>query len=729
MISNLSQKFGRPTKGLYYVSISIIYLVFFLNFSNVSSQLYLVNFLTPLKYYSATEEPDSNWYMPDYDDSLWSQDTGSIGYGNFNQNVTIDEGTVSLYLRYRFNISDKSEVEKINLSCNFDDGYIAYLNGKEVLRINVVDSVKTPAFNDIAIRSHEMEIYPWPVLGYYFESPGMDSFLVDSTNVLALHVLNDTIGGSDLYCQANIYNITGMQYNMYSSAFRYKRQYMLDSTDFPLIIIDTDEHGIPYKNIRKKAFMGIIDNGPGNYNLPADSFNVYSGEISIEVRGESSSEFPKRSYRFETIYTVDTVEIDTNVALLGMPADDDWILFGPFHDKAQFRNKMINDLGRRLGSYQTRSRFCELIMNGEYLGLYRLSETIKRNANRVNIARLREEEITGIDVTGGYIMRLDKDVTNNVEIVYPKSDRIQPGQTEYIFSFLDTFMNVLYSNDFSDPDIGYRKYMSDTSLVDNLVINELTKNADAYLYSTYFYKDRADRDNRIKFGPLWDYDLAFGNSRFQQADLTEGWQFDVNTRVPVTRILQDVEFVEFFQDRWHELRLGMLHNDSLFALIDSMGNYIQEPRERNYEVWPVISEYLFFPNYISQTYEEEIQNIKDWLTDRVQWIDDNIDNIYYPVNIYTEFEDSKIPEYFGFEAYPNPFTDQLSIAITSSYSGDIEIKLLNLLGQSQLELSENISKGYNEIIIDKANNLPSGVYIMYITLDSEIAGIKKLVKR
>ena len=729
MISQVSQKAGMQKKGLSHPSLFIIYLILFLSLSNARGQLYLVTVMTPFKYFPAAAEPDSNWYMPDFDDSLWSQDTGSIGYGNILENVIIDEGTVSLYLRYRFNITDKSNIEKINLSCNFDDGYIAYLNGKELLRINISDTIETPAFNDVTTRSHEMETQYFPVLGYYFKFHELDSFLVDGQNVLAVHVLNDTLGGSDLYFQANLYNLTDRQYNLYSNAFRYKRQCMLDSTDFPLVIINTDEFGIPYKNIRRKAFMGIIDNGPGTYNLPADSFNVYSGEISIEVRGQSSSQFPKRSYRFETIYTVDTIETDTNVTLLGMPADDDWILFGPFHDKSQLRNKMINDLGRRLGSYQTRSRFCELIMNGEYLGLYRLSETIKRNANRVNIARLREEEITGIDVTGGYIMRLDKDNTNDVEVVYPKADRIQPEQTEYIYSFLDTCMSVLFSDDFTDPDIGFRKYMSDTSLVDNLVINELTKNADAYLYSTYFYKDRADRDNRIKFGPLWDYDLAFGNSSFQQADLTYGWQFDINTRLPVTRILQDVEFVEFFQNRWHELRQGMQHNDSLFALMDSMANYIQEPRERNYEVWPVISEYLFHPNYISQTYEEEMQNIKNWLTDRIQWIDENINNIYYPVDIYSAVEDNPLAEYIGFDAYPNPFSDKLSLAITSSYSGDLKIKFLNLLGRSELELSSRLTQGYKEMILSNVDNLPSGIYIMYITLDSKIIGIRKLIKR
>jgi hypothetical protein len=678
---------------------------------------------------AAMQEPDSNWYMPGFDDSSWPQDTGLVGFGYNNQDVTIDKSAASLYLRYRFNVTDKSGVEEINIFCNYDDGYVAYLNGKKVISVNVSDTVDAPAYDDVTVRSHEQEFQQYPILGYYFNQPGLDSLLADGQNTFAVHVLNDTIGGSDLFFRVYMYNITGIYFNLYSNAFRFKRQVRLDSTRFPIVIINTDEFGLPYKNIRKKAYMDIIDNGPGKYNKPSDTANVYSGDVSIEVRGESSSEFQKRSYRFETIISTDTMEIDTNLVLLGMPADEDWILLGPFHDKAQFRNSMIFDLGRRLGSYQVRSKYCELIMNGEFVGLYCLCENIKRHPQRVNIARLRVTEISGIDVTGGYIMRMDKDY-GGVQIVYPKSDNIQPEQTEYIRSFLDTFETVLYSNYFMDPDSGFRKYMSDTSLVDYLVINEITKNADAYLYSTYFYKDRADIDNRIKFGPLWDYDLAFGNTRFQEGNLTYGWQFDVNKRLPVTRILQDVAVVDLFRDRWHELRQGMLNTDSLFALIDSIVDYIHEPVLRNYEVWPVIDKPLFFPNYVSGTYEEEILNIKNWLTDRLQWIDENIDDLYYPVDIYSSSNNKTVAEYIGFDAYPNPFSGELSLCFNSSYTGDLKIQFHNLLGQLSLEITTPITQGYRELKLDsRIADMPPGVYIMRVTLNSRLIGIKKLIKK
>ena len=710
--------------------IGIICLMLILNAWTVKGQTFLVNPNTPFKYMAATQEPDSNWYMPGFNDSSWPQDTGLIGYGYYNQDVTIDNSAASLYLRYRFDITDKSSIDEINISCNFDDGYVVYLNGKKVFGVNVSDTVDAPAYNDVTVRSHEQEFQSYPVLGYYFDQPQLDSLLVDGQNTFAVHVLNDTIGGSDLFLRVYMYNNTGKNYSFYGSNFRYKRQVNLDSTLFPIVIINTDEFGLPYKNIRRKAYMDIIDNGPGKYNKPTDTANVYSGDVSIEVRGESSAEFPKRSYRFETINSVDTLEIDTNVVLLGMPADDDWILLGPFHDKAQFRNSMIFDLGRRLGSYQVRSKYCELIKNGEFVGLYCLCENIKRHPQRVNIARLRETEIWGIDVTGGYIMRLDKDDLNNVQIVYPKADNIQPEQTEYIYSFLDTCMAVLYSNYFTDPDSGFRKYMSDTSLVDYLVMNEITKNADAYLYSTYFYKDRADIDNRIKFGPLWDYDLAFGNTLFQEGNLTYGWQFDFNRRLPVTRMLQDVAVVGLFQDRWHELRQGMLNTDSLFTLIDSIVDYIHEPVQRNYEVWPVIDKSLFFPNYVSETYEEEILNIKSWLTDRLQWIDENIDDLYYPLVIYSSSNNKSVTEYIGFEAYPNPFSDELSLCFNSSYTGDLKIRFHNLLGQMNLEITTPITQGYREIKLDsRISDIPPGVYIISVTLNSRLIGIKKLIKK
>ncbi len=691
-----------------------------------SQALYLINVTTPYKYYCATTgEPGANWFLPGYDDGSWTQDTGRIGYGYEFLEVPVDEDTKSLYLRYKFNVSSLDEMKKVNLFANFDDGYIAYINGKEILRVNIPYSVENPAYDDVTERSHEKETTSYPVLGYFFDNSIMDTTMVVGENTLAIHVLNDSIDGSDLYYELRFYNVTNRDYNLWSSQSRYKRKCMIDSSTFPIVVIETDEFGIPWKKIRVNAFMGIIDNGAGNYNRPSDPFNVYEGDVSIEVRGQSSGEFAKRSYRFETIKSDQT---DTNVVLLDMPRDDDWILFGPFHDKAQFRNKMVMDLGARLGSYQPRSRFCELIYNGECHGLYRLSETIKQDDNRVDIAGLTETELYPPEVTGGYILRFDKQDAGEdyLQIVYPKPDVIRPQQTDYILSYLQKCDAVIFGNNFMDPVNGFRKYLSDSAMVDYMVMNELTKNADGYLFSTYFYKDREDIDNRFKMGPLWDYDLAFGNSIFQQSDRTYGWQFEYNTTLNITRLLQDEDFAQLFEDRWFQLRQGMLNTDSLFGYIDSLASYIEKPRERNYYVWPVIDEYLFFPNYVSQTYEEEIDNIKGWLSARLEWIDNNIAGIFYPVAVPQYYNSG----YFKFNTFPNPFSDDLTLAISVEKSASLNFELVNLLGQSIRIAYGDIPAGKSEIRIENNAiiNIPKGIYIMRIFLDNQLAGTQKIVK-
>jgi hypothetical protein len=688
----------------------------------------------PYHYFAGISEPDAAWNMPGFNDSGWSIDTGVIGYGYGVENCILDPSVHSIYMRFKFDLEDRTSIREASIFADYDDGYIAYLNGKEIVRVNVDKMVEKPAFDDTTIRSHEIEIYEreleFPVLTYYLDSMQLDSCLLDGENVLGIQVLNDSLNGSDLQYLAYLLDITHTTYSYYDWESRYKKQVDLDSTKFPIVEINTDEFGIPWKNIRVNARMGIKDREGDGFNYPGDSCNVYYGDVSIEVRGESSSEYPKRTYRFELI---DSIESDTNVALLGMPRDNDWILMGPFADKAQFRNKMVYDMGRNLdGSYQPRSEFCELIINGEFLGLYCILETIKRENHRVDIEKLTRTEISGNDLTGGYILKYDKPYSR-LEIVYPKSDKIQPQQTAYITDYMSEYRQVLTGNGFLDPDLGYRRFICDTALVDYLIVNEITKNADAYKFSTYFYKDRDDKEGRIHYGPLWDYDLAFGNTIFQQGYLTDGWQFALgsNSLLNVTRLFQDTALVNFFQERYHAARQGCFSNNSLMAYIDSMVNYLSEPLARNYTVWPVIDKSLFWPNYVSQSYEEEIANITNWLTDRLEWIDSHVDGIYYPVVIINGINENSTNEPFSFIAFPNPFFDELALSFSSPEEGNFRIEIIDLLGRQQLVSMEYIASGYSEIALDASliQHLMPGAYILRILHDNRVVGIQRLIKQ
>ncbi len=699
---------------------------------NTYSQYELIGFRTPFRYFAAQSEPDNDWYTPGFDDAIWIEDTMRIGYGNLVEEVTIPDSTTSLYLRYKFSLSNPKSVKEISLVIDYDDGFIAYLNGKELLRRNIDAGIERPAFDDITFRSHENEQMTYlPVLGYYFDSTMLDTLLVTGENTLAVHILNDTLKGSDLFGCVRMYNLTTAYYDMYASSFRCKRLYMPDSFNFPLVILNTDEFGIPYKNIRVKAFMGIIDNGKGKYNTPDDSCNVYYGDVSIEVKGQSSAEYTKRTYRFELI---DSVESDSNVALLGMPKDNDWILMGPFADKAQFRNPMVFDLARKFGHYEPRSVYCELILNGEYVGLYSLLETIKRGKDRIDIKRLQPDELSGIDVTGGYIMRYDKDMTGT-EIMYPKKDDIRQEQIDYIHNYLVAMRDSKFSNNFRDPVNGYRKYICDTSLVDYMIMTELTKNCDGYLYSTYFYKDRADIDDRIHYGPLWDNDLVFGNTVFQDGAFSDGWHFeyDLGRRdyMNITRLLQDTALVHLFQNRYWEARGSFLHTDSIMNYIDSAVSYLHDALERNYYTWPVIDKNIFHFTYVSQSYDDEIRYIKQWLNERLAWMDDHIDDIYYEVDSFPGVPVDNKNSYFTLQVYPNPFADELTIAFLSSDELDIRTELIDMDGRIRYLGQGRYETGVSEIHIDNAtlSGLPTGIYIVRLLINNKTIITRKVIRQ
>jgi hypothetical protein len=314
--------------------------------------------------------------------------------------------------------------------------------------------------------------------------------------------------------------------------------------------------------------MAIIDNGPGQRNNINDPFNGYDGKISIELRGSSTLWFPKKSYLFET---QDNEGQNNNVPLLGMAEENDWILYAPFSDKSLIRNVLTYELGNKMGNWAPHTRFCELVLNGSYQGVYILMEKIKRDKNRVDIAKLTTTDIAGDDVTGGYIIRIDK--TDQPDILgwtsypdpappyadysplfyqyyYPKGKDIVPEQEAYIQEFMlefETgkdivpeqeayiqefmleFETAMNSSNFKDPVYGYNKYLDINSFVDHFIVRELAKEIDSYKFSTFMYKKKDSNGGKLYIGPVWDFNLGYGNVNYgdnERAWETDGWIYD-----------------------------------------------------------------------------------------------------------------------------------------------------------------------------------------------------------
>jgi subtilisin-like proprotein convertase family protein len=413
------------------------------------------------------------------------------------------------------------------------------------------------------------------------------------------------------------------------------------SSDLPIVKIQTGGQAIPNEP-KIDALMTVIDNGIGQRNFVNQSNFYYSGPIGIELRGNSSQGMPKKSYNFEVR---DEEGEDKDVALMGLPEGSDFALAANFSDKTLMRNALAYETFRQLGHYATRTRFCELVLDNTYQGIYILTEDIRRDSSRVNIARLRDDDTTGVDLTGGYILRIDwnrtpgwnsqfsqpnsPDKYTYFQHVYPDWDELHPAQQYYIRSYTDSFEVALAGPDFQSPETGWRKYGEEKTFMDYLILNELSKNVDGYRLSTYFHKNRDDRGGKLQMGPPWDYDLAWYNADYCDNFNTAGWAFDINyvcqdAGVPFwwERLMEDTLFRQNLACRWQDLRSSTLSNAHFFAIVDSMAAVLDEAQERNFQFWPILGKYVWpNPGPLPDTYAGEVDKMKTWITQRFNWLD------------------------------------------------------------------------------------------------------------
>ena len=408
-------------------------------------------------------------------------------------------------------------------------------------------------------------------------------------------------------------------------------------SNLPIVMIDTYGEDI-LDEPRIDAYMGVINNANGINNI-GDNFNDYDGKITIEKRGNSSQDQEKPPYRFET---VDNNAENNNVKLLGLPEENDWILYAPWSDKSLLRNVLIYSLSNEMGRYAPRSKFVELYINDEYRGVYVLMEKIKRDKNRVEISALNPNENSGDNVTGGYILKFDWAETgdNNggfyslidgmrYNYHYPKADEISTQQKDYIQTFINSYENVMNGNNYNTEN-GYSKFIDVESFIDFIILQEISRNVDAYGLSTYVYKDKESINNKLTAGPIWDFNHGFGNCDYYEAWETDGWNIsyiydDMDQRAFWWLKLWDEEnFKGMVKDRYNELRLSVLSTNNVNSKIDEYVSTLGNSVNRNFTKWPILGEYIW-PNYqVFDTHQEEIVYLKSWINNRLTWMDSEL---------------------------------------------------------------------------------------------------------
>lgn len=495
------------------------------------------------------------------------------------------------------------------------------------------------------------------------------------------------------------------------------------SSNLPIVIIDT--YGQTIRDLyRIQANLQIIDNGSGQRNYLTNPPNNYDGWIDIELRGSASLAYPKKQYRFET---QDWQRNNLNVSLMGLPEENDWILYGPYDDQSLIRNVLAYRLSNDIGRYASRTRFCELVLNNDYRGVYVLLEKIKRDKNRVNISKLDSLDQTGDAVTGGYIFKFDKDKGENVggwwsnrglfyQYHYPAADKIIREQQNYLRDFMNQFEYAMMRAEIADVDVGYPRFIDVASFVDHFILCEYCKNIDAYRISNYLYKDRDSKGGKLTEGPIWDFNLAFGKTWFiEDAFRVDEWEIDHNRykpndwpKVPFwwERLGHDREFAQRVRERWAELIRGPLQPDRVFCLIDAWVDTLQEARARNFARWPETA--------AKHSYEAEIQQMKNWLTARIAWIESHLHLLSAVETV--PGADRRGPNFELAQNYPNPCNTGTTIRYRLPDASAVQLSIYNLSGQVVRRLVDAFDSPGDHVAAwdgrdDLGHPAASGVYL------------------
>ena len=436
----------------------------------------------------------------------------------------------------------------------------------------------------------------------------------------------------------------------------------IGQTNLPILFIDTScgdsTTNAIHKDYRISARMKIINNANGiNYGdtltHPAQSAD-YDGWIAIRYRGESSFKWSeKKSFNFKTMETSDPNGQKLKTQILNMPKDHTWVLIG-VGDLSLLRDVLMFQLERPYFEYTPRCRYCEVVLDGVYYGIYVLAENIRKGNHRLN---LDDPGTSGDELTGGYQLQIDRnnepyftskylavdslgrtyDKYNKIYFQYkhPDYDELLPEQIEYIQQRLNLMEDVLASDDFANPETGYPKYLDTMSFIDQQLAQEFSGNIDGYRLSTNIYKHRDSQDPRFKT-TIWDFNIAFGNSNAANAIGTDVWRYqnsflnDSNAynKVPFwwMRLMEDPVYVSKLKERWAQYRQENFRTSHIEATIDSITTLLKQEGaiQRNSKAWKLFK---------YSTYDMEINDLKNWITRRIAWMDEQLD--YTPNSMIT----------------------------------------------------------------------------------------------
>jgi hypothetical protein len=406
------------------------------------------------------------------------------------------------------------------------------------------------------------------------------------------------------------------------------------TSDLPVLLIHHFDQGRPGANTKTFAHVQIFEpdtNGVTSLtNAPA-----LTSRAVIAARGSSTEGYAKVSMKLEF---QDEFGLGRALGPLGLPEDPDWVLYAPNNfEPILIHNPYAHRLSREIGRYSPRTRFVEVyfaqrgfgpVPTANYHGIYVLDEKIKFDRNRVNEPKLVAGQNAADQITGGYLMKIDRPDPGDsgffgggqwILYVTPKEEEItlpeRAPQRNYLQQYMNQFGNALYGSNYRNPTNGYRAYIDVGTWIDHHLLNVLTFNVDALRLSAYFYKSR---HGPLRFGPLWDFDRALYSTdgrdsnprtwRSQTGDL--GTDFFNYTWWD--RLFSDPDFYQDYIDRYQDLRRGAFSDTNLWRLVDDLTGEVIRAQPREQAKWGILPR---------GGYSGEISRLKNWLTNRVNFMD------------------------------------------------------------------------------------------------------------
>lgn len=398
------------------------------------------------------------------------------------------------------------------------------------------------------------------------------------------------------------------------------------SSDLPVVVIHSLGKGAPTASRQNFAQITVFEPVAGLASLTNPP--ALATRSGIKLRGSSTEGLTKSSFAVEFW---DEFNADTKRSILGLPEDSDWVLYAPnIYDPVLIHNPFIHQLSRDMGRYSSRTRFVEVYLNrgngpitaANYNGIYVLEEKIKIAPHRVAIDALEPENLTAPDVTGGYLLKIDRldpgdsgfsAAGQTVAYVDPKERELElpqrDPQEQYIKTYMGNFARALNSASWLDPNTGYAAYIDVDAWIDFHVLELLSGNVDAIVLSTYFHKPRG---GKIVFGPHWDFDRALGSTDGRDAN-PRSWTTGQFFASWWGRLFRDPNFWQKWIDRYQELRQSHFSQTNMNRLIDQLADEVRlaQPRER--QKWRVSPR--------GGSYQSEVNLMKNWLSNRTTFID------------------------------------------------------------------------------------------------------------